>query len=146
MCRIMTGYSQAVQTDDGIVGSIFVLSEIDRDIDRSRALDNQEEPRTKPRTVLEPVLEPALGPRTVPEEPTKKTEKIKEYRRISTKIGNIEEFWTPHINREPNRGRFQNRFWEPRKEPRKFLDSKTGTENRTGTENLAPPGCMKGRP
>ena len=86
---------------------MFVLSEIDRDIDRSRVLDNQEEPRTELRKVLEPVLEPALEPRTVPEEPTKKTEKIKEYRRIWTKIGDTEEkFWTPHENREPNRGRF----------------------------------------
>ena len=37
----------------------------------------------------------------------------------------------------------QGRFWtpekEPMKEPRKVLDSKTGTENQTGTYKLAPP-------
>ena len=48
-------------------------------------------------------------------------------------------FLTPHENQEPNGGRFLTPKKEPRKEPRKVLDSKTGTKNRTEFEKLAPP-------
>ena len=126
-------YTQAVQTDDGIVGLIFVLSEIDRDIDQSRVLDNQEEPRTEPRTVLERVLEPALEPRTVPEEPTqkdrKKTRNIDKQRPklgiprknsgllIKTENRSEDGSRTDSRNRERNQGRFLTLKQEPGTKP-----------------------------
>ena len=56
------------------------------------------------------------------------------------RIGDTEEKEeTPLKNREPNRGQFQNCFQEPMKEPRNVFDSKTGTENQTGTEKLEQP-------